>query len=90
MPLWVARRARVWKACSVPEEPVTLDELERLVLRLTGSSMEALEQQMLSRLKEQTLIGGKRVTRQALPELPKATTGGTTSSRRRSSRPSRE
>src|SRR6266700_6967045 len=70
MPLWVARRARVWKARSMPEEPVTLDELEQLVLRLMGSSVEALEQQMLSRLKEQTYVGGKRVTRQELPELP--------------------
>ena len=49
---------------------MTLDELERLLLRLTGNSVEALEQQMLSRLKEQTLVGGKRVTRQELPELP--------------------
>ena len=55
----------------MPEEPVTLDELEQLVLRMTGSSLEALEQQMLSRLKERTLVGGKRVTRQELPELPK-------------------
>ena len=70
MPLGVAGLARVWKARGVPEEPVTLDELERLVLRLTGNSVEALEQQMLSRLKEQTLVGGKRVTRQELPELP--------------------
>jgi len=54
----------------VPEKPVTLGELEQLVLRLMGSSVEALEQQMLSRLKEQTLVGGKRVMRQELPELP--------------------
>ena len=54
----------------MPEEPVTFDELERLVLRLTGNSVEALEQQMVSRLKEETLVGGKRVTRQELPELP--------------------
>ena len=71
MPLWIARRARIWKARSVPEEPVTLDELERLVLRLTGNSVEALEQQMLSRIKRETPVGGKRVTRQELPELPK-------------------
>src|SRR6266700_5051627 len=71
MPLWVARRARVWKARRVPEEPVTLDELEQLVLMLAGNSSEALEQQMLTRLKEQTIVGGKRVTRQELPELPK-------------------
>lgn len=50
---------------------MTFDELEQLVLRLAGNSIEALEQQMLSRLKEQTLVGGKRVTRQELPELPK-------------------
>ena len=50
---------------------MTLDELEQLVLRLTGSSVEAIEQQLLSRLKEQTFVGGKRVARQELPELPK-------------------
>ncbi len=50
---------------------MTLDELEQLVLRLTGSSVEATEQQLLSRLKEQTFVGGKRVARQELPELPK-------------------
>src|SRR3984893_14010075 len=70
MPLWVARRAHVWKARRVPEEPVTFDELEQLLLRLTGNSIEALEQQLQTRLKEQTLVGGKRVTRQELPELP--------------------
>jgi Plasmid pRiA4b ORF-3-like protein len=55
----------------MPEEPVTLDELERLLLQLMGSSPESLEQQILSHLKQQTLVGGKRVTRQELPELPK-------------------
>ncbi len=55
----------------MPEEPVTFDELEQLLLRLTGNSVEALEQQMLSRLKEHTFVGGKRVARQELPELPK-------------------
>jgi hypothetical protein len=54
----------------VPEEPVTVDELERPLRRLTGNSAEALEQQILSRLKEQTFVGGKRVARQELPELP--------------------
>ena len=54
----------------MPEEPVTFDELEQLLLRLTGNSIEALEQQIQTRLKEQTLVGGKRVTRQELPELP--------------------
>jgi hypothetical protein len=55
----------------VPEEPVTFDELERLLLRLTGNSAEALEQQILSRLKRETFVGGKRVARQELPQLPK-------------------
>ena len=50
---------------------MTLDELEQLVLRLTGSLVETMEQQLLSRLKEQTFVGGKRVARQELPELPK-------------------
>jgi hypothetical protein len=54
----------------MPEDPVTLDELERLVLQLMGSSPESLEQQILSHLRQQTLVGGKRVTRQELPELP--------------------
>jgi Plasmid pRiA4b ORF-3-like protein len=54
----------------VPEEPVTLDELERLLLQLMGTSPEALEQQMLSHIKRETLVGGKRVMRQELPELP--------------------
>lgn len=55
----------------MPEEPVTLDELERFVLQLMGTSPESLEQQILSHLKQQTRVGGKRVTRQELPELPK-------------------
>ena len=73
----MACRARAWKARSVPEEPVTLDELERLLLQLMGTSPEALDQQMRSHIKRETLVGGKRVTRQELPELPKdaATTG---------------
>jgi Plasmid pRiA4b ORF-3-like protein len=54
----------------MPEEPATLDELERLLLQLMGTSVEALEQQMLSRFKRETFVGGKRVTRQELPELP--------------------
>src|SRR5579863_980450 len=54
----------------MPEEPVTFDELEQLLLRLTGNSVEALEQQLLSRLKEYTFVGGKRVARQELPGLP--------------------
>ena len=55
----------------MPEEPVTFDELERLLLRLTGNSAETLDQQILSRLKEQTFVGGKRVARQELPGLPR-------------------
>ncbi|HEX9526485.1 MAG TPA: hypothetical protein VF951_03230 [Streptosporangiaceae bacterium] len=55
----------------MPEEPVTFDELEQLLLRPTGNSAEALEQQILSRIKEHTFVGGKRVARQELPELPK-------------------
>jgi hypothetical protein len=50
---------------------VTFDELEQMLLRLMGSSVEALEQQLLSRRKEQTFVGGSRVARQELPELPK-------------------
>jgi Plasmid pRiA4b ORF-3-like protein len=55
----------------MPAEPVTFDELEQLLLQLTGNSAETLEQQILSRLKRETFVGGKRVTRQELPELPK-------------------
>lgn len=50
---------------------MTLDQLERLVLQLTGNSVDALERQMVSRFQEQTFVGGKRVTRQELPGLPK-------------------
>ena len=52
------------------EEQVTLDELERLLLQLMGTSPEALDQQILSHIKRETFVGGKRVTRQELPELP--------------------
>ena len=55
----------------MPEEPVTLDELERMLLRLQGITGETLEQQVLSRLNRETFVGGKRVTRQELPGLPK-------------------
>jgi Plasmid pRiA4b ORF-3-like protein len=48
-----------------------LDQLEQLLLQLTGNSGETLEQQMLRRLREHTFVGGKRVMRQELPELPK-------------------
>ena len=61
MPLWVACRVRAWKARSVPEEPVTFDELERLLLQLMGTSPEALEQQMRSHIKRETLVGRQRV-----------------------------
>jgi hypothetical protein len=47
-----------------------LDELERLLLGLMGSSPEALEQLLLSRVREQTFVGGKRVARRELPGLP--------------------
>jgi hypothetical protein len=50
---------------------MTLDQLEQLLLQLTGNSGETLEQQMLRRLREHTFVGGKRVMRQELPELPK-------------------
>jgi Plasmid pRiA4b ORF-3-like protein len=50
---------------------MTFDELERLLLQLTGNSGETLEQQILSRMKRETLVGGKRVARKELPELPK-------------------
>jgi hypothetical protein len=49
---------------------MTLDELEQLLLRLMGTSVEALEQQLRSRIQEYTFVGGKRVVRQELPELP--------------------
>jgi hypothetical protein len=50
---------------------MTFDELERMLLRLQGKTTEMLEQQILSHLKQQTFVGGKRVARQELPELPK-------------------
>jgi hypothetical protein len=50
---------------------MTLDQLEQLLLQLRGNSGETLEQQMLRRLREHTFVGGKRVMRQELPELPK-------------------
>ncbi len=49
---------------------MTFDELERLLLQLMGSSPEALEQQILSHMNRETFVGGKRVMRQELPELP--------------------
>jgi hypothetical protein len=53
------------------EEPVTFDELERMLLGLQEKAGESLEQQLLSHLREQTFVGGKRVARQRLPRLPK-------------------
>jgi hypothetical protein len=52
-----------------PAEPVTSADLGRL-LQLAGNSPRSLEQQMLARLKQETRVGGKRVVRQELPELP--------------------
>jgi hypothetical protein len=40
-----------------------------MLLGAEANAAEALEQQMLSRLDEQTLVGGKHVARQ-LPDLP--------------------
>ena len=37
---------------------------------MEANAAEALERQMLSRLDEQTFVGGKRVARQQLPDLP--------------------
>ena len=54
----------------MPDEPVTFDDLEQLLLWLTGNSAETLEQQIQSRLKRDSLVGGKRVARQELPGLP--------------------
>jgi hypothetical protein len=53
------------------EVPAAQDLPEHRVHRVRGSSVEALEQQLLSRRKEQTLVGGRRVPWQELPELPK-------------------
>ena len=41
-----------------------------MLLGAEANAAEALEQQMLSRLDEQTLVGGKHVARQQLPDLP--------------------
>jgi hypothetical protein len=56
----------------MPEKPVTsIDELARMLLRAEANTPEALMQQMLGRLEQQTFVGGKRVARQKLPRLPK-------------------
>ena len=41
-----------------------------MLLGAEANAAEALEQQMLSRLDEQTFVGGKHVPRQHLPDLP--------------------
>ena len=63
--------ACIWKTRVVPEKPaISIDELARMLLGAEANAAEALEQQMLSRLDEQTLVGGKHVARQQLPDLP--------------------
>jgi len=47
-----------------------IDELARMLLRAEANAAGTLERQMLSRLDEQTFVGGKRVARQQLPDLP--------------------
>jgi hypothetical protein len=63
--------ACVWKTRVVLDKPaISIDELARMLLRVEANAAGALERQMLSRLDEQTFVGGKRVTRQRLPDLP--------------------
>src|SRR6266700_1011193 len=63
--------ACIWKTRVVPEKPaISIDKLARMLLGAEANAAEALEQQMLSRLDEQTLVGGKHVPRQHLPDLP--------------------
>ena len=63
--------ACVWKTRVVPEKAaISIDELARMLLGAEANAAEALEQQMLSRLHEQTLVGGKHVARQQLPTCP--------------------
>ncbi len=73
-----SRRARfasrggacVWKTRVVREKPaISIDKLARMLLGAEANAAEALEQQMLSRLDGQTLVGGKHVARQQLPDL---------------------
>jgi len=55
----------------VPEKPaISIDKLAQMLLGAEANAAEALEQQMLSRLDEQTFVGGKHVARQQLPDLP--------------------
>ena len=71
-PLRVPRRGlRLEDPGVVPEKPaISIDELARMLLGAEANAAEALEQQMLSRLDEQTFVGGKHVARQQLPDLP--------------------
>ena len=56
----------------MPEKHVTsIDELARMLLQAEANMPEALMQQMLGQLEQQTFVGGKRVPRQKLPSLPK-------------------
>jgi hypothetical protein len=46
----------------MPKKPVTsIDELARMLWQAEANASEALMQQMLDRLGQQTLVGGKRV-----------------------------
>ena len=57
----------------MPEKlAISIDELARMLLGAAANAAEALEQQMLSPLDEQTLVGGKHVARQQLPDLVRA------------------
>ncbi len=56
----------------MPKKPVTsIDELARMLWQAEANMSEVLMQQMLDRLGQQTLVGGKRVYIQKLPKLPK-------------------
>ncbi|HUZ35511.1 MAG TPA: hypothetical protein VMV17_04205, partial [Streptosporangiaceae bacterium] len=63
--------ACIWKTRVVPEKPaISIDKLARMLLGAEANAAEALEQQMLSRLDEQTFVGGRHVARQQLPGRP--------------------
>src|SRR5260370_22766445 len=54
------------------KKPVaSIDELARILSQARGNTPEVLAQQVLSRLDQQTFVGGKRVVLQKLPRLPK-------------------
>jgi hypothetical protein len=56
----------------MPKKPVpSTDELARMLWQAEAEAGDILMQQMLDRLGQQTFVGGKRVTIQALPRLPK-------------------